>query len=52
MGKYTDKVADDLAKGKKVEYEKFKAAYKWANKKEQARLKELHGGYADRADNE
>jgi len=47
-----DEVADDLAKGKPVTYDKFKIAYKWATKADQEKLRQAHGGYADRADNE
>lgn len=50
MGDNTDKVTDNLSKGKRVEYKKFKAAYAWASKKEQQRMRELQPGYADRAE--
>jgi len=52
MGTNRDKVTDDLAKGKQVDYKKFKAQYAWATKEQRARLKELQPGFADRAENE
>jgi hypothetical protein len=52
VGENTNKVTDDLAKGKKVTYKRFLAAYAWATNKEKARMRELHGGYADRAEND
>jgi len=50
-GKAID-VADDLAKGNPVPYEKFKIAFKWATKEEQEALRNAHPGFADRAEND
>jgi hypothetical protein len=52
MGSTADTVITDLAKGKSVDYNKFRLIYAWADNKTKERLRQLQSAYADRVENE